>query len=103
MQGAQWGNNNYVAYPDDVQAFLYNVTLDDFEFDKKNKTIKGYYGSGEVVVIPPTINGIEVEKNRRRCVLGVRKPNEHHNPQYRDQYRKTCILWMHRSNEHHNP
>jgi len=26
-QGAQWGNNNYVAYPDDVKAFLYNVTL----------------------------------------------------------------------------
>jgi hypothetical protein len=26
-QGAQWGNNNYVAYPNDVKAFLYNVTL----------------------------------------------------------------------------
>ena len=21
-KGAQWGNNNYVAYPDDVKAFL---------------------------------------------------------------------------------
>jgi NADH:ubiquinone oxidoreductase subunit D len=26
-QGAQWGNNNYVSYPNDVKAFLYNVTL----------------------------------------------------------------------------
>ncbi|MGI6468324.1 MAG: hypothetical protein ACOX0Q_04805 [Syntrophomonadaceae bacterium] len=25
--GAQWGNNNYVSYPNDVKAFLYNVTL----------------------------------------------------------------------------
>ena len=22
-EGAQWGNNNFVTYPDDVQAFLY--------------------------------------------------------------------------------
>ena len=26
-EGAQWGNNNYVAYPDKVEAFLYNVIL----------------------------------------------------------------------------
>jgi len=25
--GAKWGNNNYVSYPNDVKAFLYNVTL----------------------------------------------------------------------------
>ena len=25
--GAQWGNNNYVAHPDKVEAFLYNVIL----------------------------------------------------------------------------
>ncbi len=25
--GAKWGKNNYVAYPNDVKAFLYNVTL----------------------------------------------------------------------------
>ncbi len=26
-KGAQWGHNNYTAYPDKVRAFLYNVTL----------------------------------------------------------------------------
>ncbi len=25
--GAKWGKNNYVSYPNDVKAFLYNVTL----------------------------------------------------------------------------
>ncbi|HHX74945.1 MAG TPA: hypothetical protein GX699_08600, partial [Firmicutes bacterium] len=25
--GAQWGNNNYVDYSDEVKAYLYNVTL----------------------------------------------------------------------------
>jgi len=26
-KGAQWGNNNFVKYPDDVKAYLYNIKL----------------------------------------------------------------------------
>ena len=42
-QGAQWGENNYTAYPDKVKAFEYNVTLPE-EPEPATFEATGVYG-----------------------------------------------------------
>jgi hypothetical protein len=75
--GAQWGNNNYVAYPDEVKAYLYNVTLPvastyKFSYDVPAEVIAGRAYTVPVSIEPETVG--DFGYNRVRFDVAVTTP-----------------------------
>ena len=94
----------------------------DFIFDRNGATavLTGYVGPGDAVVIPDRLGNLPVASignsafhdrkdltsvtipdsvtfHRGLGVLSLRRSDECHDPQQRDQHRRRVILWLHAS------
>lgn len=65
-KGFQWGNNNYVAYPSDVNAFLYNVTLPQTSLTMSVDNLNA--AAGEEFTMPVTVTGIVATGDKNHLV-----------------------------------